>query len=67
MDRGCRANVVAAQRQVWRSPRRSRSARPVRHRAAAALWFGWWMYNMVEPQELWIEIAVDFQPVGCAK
>jgi hypothetical protein len=32
------------------------------------LWFGWWMYNMVEPQELWIdEIAVDFQPIGCAK
>jgi hypothetical protein len=32
------------------------------------LWFGWWMYNMAEPQELWIdEIAVDFQPIGCAK
>jgi hypothetical protein len=32
------------------------------------LWFGWWMYNMVEPQELWIdEIAVDFKPIGCAK
>ena len=32
------------------------------------LWFGWWMYNMKEPQELWIdEIAVDYQPIGCAK
>jgi hypothetical protein len=32
------------------------------------LWFGWWMYNMVEPQELWIdEIAVDFKPIGCAR
>ena len=27
------------------------------------LWFGWWMYNMKEPQELWIdEIAVDYRP-----
>jgi hypothetical protein len=33
-----------------------------------SLWFGWWMYNMTEPQELWIdEIAVDFKPIGCAK
>jgi hypothetical protein len=32
------------------------------------LWFGWWMYNMIEPQELWIdEIAVDFKPIGCTK
>ena len=32
------------------------------------LWFGWWMYNMKEPQEMWIdEIAVDFKPIGCAK
>jgi len=33
-----------------------------------SLWFGWWMYNMKEPQEIWIdEIAVDFKPIGCAK
>ena len=33
-----------------------------------SLWFGYWMYNMVEPQELWIdEIAVDFKPIGCAR
>ena len=33
-----------------------------------SLWFGWWMYNMKEPQELWIdEIAVDFKPIGCAR
>ncbi len=33
-----------------------------------SLWFGYWMYNMTEPQELWIdEIAVDFKPIGCAK
>jgi hypothetical protein len=33
-----------------------------------SLWFGWWMYNMAEPQELWIdEIAVDFKPIGCTK
>jgi len=32
------------------------------------LWFGWWMYNMSEVQELWIdEIAVDDKPIGCAK
>ena len=32
------------------------------------LWFGWWMYNKDEPQDLWIdEIAVDFKPIGCAK
>jgi hypothetical protein len=30
-------------------------------------WFGWWMYNATEPQDLWIdEIAVDFKPIGCA-
>lgn len=33
-----------------------------------SLWFGWWMYNMKEPQELWIdEIAVDHQRIGCDK
>jgi hypothetical protein len=33
-----------------------------------SLWFGYWMYNMIEPQELWIdEIAVDFSPIGCAR
>jgi hypothetical protein len=33
-----------------------------------SLWFGYWMYNLKEPQELWIdEIAVDFKPIGCAK
>jgi hypothetical protein len=32
------------------------------------LWFGWWMYNLAEPQELWIdEIAVDYKPIGCAR
>jgi Cip1-like, core domain len=32
------------------------------------LWFGWWMYNLAEPQEIWIdEIAVDYKPIGCAK
>jgi hypothetical protein len=35
---------------------------------ASALWFGWWMYNLAEPQEIWIdEIAVDYKPIGCAK
>ena len=29
------------------------------------LWFGWWMYNLAEPQEIWIdEIAVDYKPIG---
>ncbi|HZY07514.1 MAG TPA: hypothetical protein VFE69_07205, partial [Ilumatobacteraceae bacterium] len=33
-----------------------------------SLWFGWWMYNIAEPQEVWIdEIAVDYKPIGCAK
>jgi hypothetical protein len=33
-----------------------------------SLWFGWWMYNIAEPQEIWIdEIAVDYKPIGCAK
>jgi hypothetical protein len=33
-----------------------------------SLWFGWWMYNATEPQDLWIdEIAVDFKPIGCAR
>jgi hypothetical protein len=33
-----------------------------------ALWFGWWMYNIAEPQEVWIdEIAVDYKPIGCTK
>jgi hypothetical protein len=33
-----------------------------------SLWFGWWMYNIAEPQEIWIdEIAVDYEPIGCAK
>ena len=33
-----------------------------------SLWFGWWMYNATEPQELWIdEIAVDSKPIGCTK
>jgi hypothetical protein len=33
-----------------------------------SLWFGWWMYNLAEPQEIWIdEIAVDYKPIGCAK
>ena len=33
-----------------------------------SLWFGWWMYNIKEPQELWIdEIAVDYKPIGCSK
>jgi hypothetical protein len=46
---------------------------PARHAnftmpAFNSLWFGWWMYNLKEPQELWIdEIAVDFQPIGCSK
>jgi hypothetical protein len=32
------------------------------------LWFGWWMYNLAEPQDIWIdEIAVDYKPIGCAK
>jgi len=32
------------------------------------LWFGWWMYNIAEPQEIWIdEIAVDYKPIGCAR
>ena len=33
-----------------------------------SLWFGYWMYNIAEPQEVWIdEIAVDFKPIGCAQ
>ena len=33
-----------------------------------ALWFGYWMYNIAEPQEVWIdEIAVDYKPIGCTK
>jgi hypothetical protein len=33
-----------------------------------SLWFGWWMYNKQEPQDLWIDdIAVSNQPIGCAK
>jgi hypothetical protein len=33
-----------------------------------SLWFGWWMYNLAEPQEIWIdEIAVDYKPIGCTK
>jgi len=33
-----------------------------------AIWFGWYMYNATEPQDLWIdEIAVDFKPIGCTK
>jgi len=33
-----------------------------------SLWFGWWMYNATEPQDLWIdEIVVDYKPIGCAK
>lgn len=33
-----------------------------------SLWFGWWMYNRKEPQELWIdELAVDFKPIGCSR
>jgi len=33
-----------------------------------SLWFGWWMYNANEPQDLWIdEIAIDSKPIGCAK
>ena len=33
-----------------------------------SLWFGWWMYNTIEPQDLWIdEIAIDSKPIGCAK
>jgi hypothetical protein len=33
-----------------------------------SLWFGWWMYNIAEPQEIWIdEIAVDYKPIGCTK
>jgi hypothetical protein len=33
-----------------------------------SLWFGWWMYNIKEPQELWIdELAVDDRPIGCSK
>jgi hypothetical protein len=32
------------------------------------MWFGWWMYNATEAQELWIdEVAVDYKPIGCAK
>ncbi len=34
----------------------------------ANLWFGWWMYNATEPQDVWIdEIAVDYKPIGCAR
>jgi len=33
-----------------------------------SLWFGWWMYNKQEPQDLWIDdIAVNNQPIGCVK
>jgi hypothetical protein len=33
-----------------------------------SLWFGWWMYNIAEPQDIWIdEIAVDYKPIGCTK
>jgi hypothetical protein len=33
-----------------------------------SLWFGWWMYNATEPQDVWIdEIVVDSKPIGCAK
>jgi len=33
-----------------------------------SLWFGWWMYNLAEPQDIWIdEIAVDYKPIGCTK
>ncbi len=33
-----------------------------------SIWFGWWMYNAREPQDLWIdEIAIDDKPIGCAK
>ncbi|HET6280960.1 MAG TPA: hypothetical protein VFH73_08340 [Polyangia bacterium] len=33
-----------------------------------SLWFGWWMYNASEPQDMWIdEIAIDSKPIGCAK
>jgi len=33
-----------------------------------SLWFGYWMYNIAEPQEIWIdEIAVDYKPIGCTK
>jgi hypothetical protein len=33
-----------------------------------SLWFGWWMYNANEPQDLWIdEIAIDSKPIGCAR
>ena len=33
-----------------------------------SLWFGWWMYNAREPQDLWIdEIAIDAKPIGCAR
>ncbi|HEY7371089.1 MAG TPA: hypothetical protein VIF57_02850 [Polyangia bacterium] len=36
--------------------------------AFTSLWFGWWMYNIAEPQEIWIdEIAVDYKPIGCAR
>ena len=34
----------------------------------ASMWFGWWMYNMQEPQDVWIdEIAIHSAPIGCAK
>jgi hypothetical protein len=33
-----------------------------------SLWFGWWMYNAQEPQDMWIdEIAIDSKPIGCAR
>lgn len=33
-----------------------------------SLWFGWFLYNTPEAQELWIdEIAIDSNPIGCAK
>jgi hypothetical protein len=33
-----------------------------------SLWFGFWMYNLAEPQDLWIdEIAVDGKPIGCSR
>jgi hypothetical protein len=60
---------------VWwdDQPRPALDTGPSRHQGFvmptfSSLWFGWWMYNMTEPQELWIdEIAVDFKPIGCTK
>jgi len=48
-------------------------AGPSKHRGFTmptftSLWFGWWMYNANEPQDLWIdEIAIDSKPIGCAR